>query len=282
MLDELENIREGEAADTASPKRPCRRPKLPNRIAKDSSRKDPQLDILSDGAERLYWRLILAADDFGRFEADPRIVKADCFPLKIDSLRTATVEKWLDEIEKAGLVKFYSVLNRGYGQFITFDPPRAAKSKFPAPNDAEITSTENKGDSICKQMIADAPVFDVRIRSSYSDAKFDNTSPPPEEVWPSAAALLKLYNEKTPDELPAAETLSPSRVKKSNEALKIFPKQEYWEEVFGQFHRSRFLRGLAKNGNGHENFRADYDWLLSKGKDGVENFVKIREGKYRD
>jgi len=175
MLDELENIREGEAADTASPKRPCRRPKLPNRIAKDSSRKDPQLDILSDGAERLYWRLILAADDFGRFEADPRIVKADCFPLKIDSLRTATVEKWLDEIEKAGLVKFYSVLNRGYGQFITFDPPRAAKSKFPAPNDAEVTTIENKGDSICKQMIADAPVFDVRIRSSssYSDTKSD-------------------------------------------------------------------------------------------------------------
>lgn len=189
MQDKSETIREaGGACNT------LRRPaftggRLPNRIAKDSSRKDPQLDILSDGAERLYWRLILAADDFGRFEADPRIVKADCFPLKVDSLKTATVEKWLDEIEKAGLVQLYSVLNRGYGQFVTFDPPRAAKSKFPAPNDAEESPIENKGDSICKQVKADAPVFDVR--SSYSEVRSANASISPHVFEPEDEWLRK-------------------------------------------------------------------------------------------
>ena len=44
---------------------------------------------------------------------------------------------------------------------------------------------------------------------------------------------------------------------------------------------SRLLLGLAPS-PGHENFRGDLDWLLTRGKDGSENAVKTAEGKYRD
>ena len=51
--------------------------------------------------------------------------------------------------------------------------------------------------------------------------------------------------------------------------------------MFVRIHRSRFLRGLVKR-PGHEGFVADLDWLLSKGKDGVENAVKTHDGRYQD
>jgi hypothetical protein len=106
---------------------------------------------------------------------------------------------------------------------------------------------------------------------------------PVQGPWPSVAALEELYNEKTPDECSAVHypehPLSSERIKKAKRFLTEFPEQVYWEEVFAGIHRSPFLRGLRSN-IGHGHFRADFDWLLSKGKDGSENFVKVHDGRY--
>ncbi len=99
--------------------------------------------------------------------------------------------------------------------------------------------------------------------------------------WPSPAALVGLYNDLTPDEILAVTTLSPARRAKARAYLREFPKEAWWREVFAQMHRSRFLRGLVKR-PGHESFVADFDWLLTKGKDGSENVVKVHDGKYQD
>ena len=99
--------------------------------------------------------------------------------------------------------------------------------------------------------------------------------------WPSPVALIALYNEESADELPAVEEMSPARVEKANKYLKMFPPLEFWREVFAETKRSMFLRGL-KMSPGHEKFRGGFDWLLSKGKDGTENCVKVKEGKYRE
>jgi len=102
-------------------------------------------------------------------------------------------------------------------------------------------------------------------------------------VWPSAQELAKLYNDRAPDECPAVTTdpLSPGRVKKAKAYLSAFPKREFWEQVFDQISASQFLRGLRPS-NGHAHFVADFDWLLSKGKDGTENCMKVYDGKYHD
>ena len=97
----------------------------------------------------------------------------------------------------------------------------------------------------------------------------------------SVDKLVELYNSQTPNECPAVTTISPARKDKARKYLHIFPKREFWDDVFGEIHRSAFLRGL-KNSNGHEGFIASFDWLLTKGKDGTENAVKVAEGKYRD
>ena len=61
----------------------------------------------------------------------------------------------------------------------------------------------------------------------------------------------------------------------------MFPDQVFWTETFRETKRSGLLRGLRPT-PGHPNFMSTFDWLLTKGKDGTENCVKVYEGRYRD
>jgi hypothetical protein len=92
--------------------------------------------------------------------------------------------------------------------------------------------------------------------------------------------LIDLFNKLTPTQTPAVLTRSPERLRKARASLQRFPSEEFWRETFAMFHRSEFLRGLTKPTNGHTSFVADFDWLLSRGKDGTENVVKVHDGRY--
>jgi hypothetical protein len=105
----------------------------------------------------------------------------------------------------------------------------------------------------------------------------DKTSP--QRLTPTV--LMAWYNEHTPETLPKVQTLSPARRTKAEEYLRMFPDAEFWRTVFAEIGRSAFLQGL-KPSAGHDSFKANFDWLLSKGKDKTENCVKVAEGQYRD
>jgi hypothetical protein len=103
--------------------------------------------------------------------------------------------------------------------------------------------------------------------------------PPTPAPWPSAEALVELWNERAPAECPRVKALSEARCKKAVRALRQFPERAMWESALTELRRSRFLRGLAPS-NGHPNWKATFDWLLGSGKDGVENLLKLLEGNY--
>jgi hypothetical protein len=128
------------------------------------------------------------------------------------------------------------------------------------------------------------PIASIASISSISSLNLKRGSAEGEASgWPSPEKLVALYNEKTPDECPAVNTLTPARRQKAKRYLATFPKEQFWIEVFVRVHQSKFLRGLARsNGNGHGGFRFDFDWMLTKGKDGSENVIKVHEGKYAD
>src|SRR5437879_4265860 len=85
-------------------KSPTRRgeTRLPRRYAKESALTSPNLAQLSAGAERLFWRSMVKADDYGRFDADPEIVRGGCLPKVPCSLEE--VAGWLQEMAKARLI----------------------------------------------------------------------------------------------------------------------------------------------------------------------------------
>ena len=123
-----------------------------------------------------------------------------------------------------------------------------------------------------------------------SDSEKETASPPfpppggaeGEAVWGRPEDLVALYNTEAPDNVSAVEELSPKRREKARRALRQYPREAWWREVFAEYRRSRFLSGRTKPRDGHENFRPDFDWLLSNGRNGVENYIKVHDGMYRD
>ena len=111
----------------------------------------------------MFYRLTTVADDFGRFPADPRILLAECFPLRVDRIKSSAVQKWYGEMERSGLVVTYEAGGRLLGYFPTWikyqGAPRATASRYPTPPEPENAVVENKGDSGCVQVRADVPVL---------------------------------------------------------------------------------------------------------------------------
>ncbi|HEY3117076.1 MAG TPA: hypothetical protein VGK54_10060 [Chloroflexota bacterium] len=103
----------------------------------------------------------------------------------------------------------------------------------------------------------------------------------PEAVWGTPAALAALYNRSIPPGHPQVVRLAIGRLAKLTLALTQFPTREFWVGIFAEISQSSLLRG-ERPSPGHESFRADLDWLCSRGKDGIENALKVSEGKYRD
>lgn len=107
---------------------------MPNRWIRESCRTSKNLAKLSDRAERLFWRLTTCADDYGRFIADSEVVRSQCFPYRSQYL-LSFVKTDLHELIKNHLVTLYTVKDRMYGQFCTWEAhqgnPRAKYSKYP-------------------------------------------------------------------------------------------------------------------------------------------------------
>src|SRR5688572_27210201 len=98
-----------------------KRNRMPNRILQETICDSERLDSVSAEAERLYCRLLVKADDMGRFEATPLAVGAACFPRMFQESKqkkiTANlkaVDSWLNELAGAKLVFFYTHQARKY------------------------------------------------------------------------------------------------------------------------------------------------------------------------
>jgi len=94
--------------------------------------------------QSLYVRLLTLVDDFGRYDANERILKSHAFPLSDDVTLDAIV-KSCNQLSANGLVEFYECDGKKYLQLTRWqERVRAKVSKFPPNADT------------CEQMTADA------------------------------------------------------------------------------------------------------------------------------
>lgn len=108
---------------------------MPTRYLKPGIRDSERMEALSElpDAECLFYRLLVTVDDFGRFDARPLVIKANCFPLRLRA-NADNCMQWLKSLESVGLIQLYVVDNKEYLQIARWDnKPRAEKSKFPDP-----------------------------------------------------------------------------------------------------------------------------------------------------
>lgn len=107
---------------------------MPDRVIRESALTSETLAKFSAQAERLFWRLTVVADDSGRFDASPLVVKGRCFPLLIDKIKTGDIAKWLHELSDC--IIFYTVNGKAYGAFrnwAKYQRVYGNKPKFPEP-----------------------------------------------------------------------------------------------------------------------------------------------------
>lgn len=121
---------------------------MPNRILKESICTSDSIDHLSLYEESFFYRLVVNADDFGRYDARPAILRARLFPLKRYS--DEDMLAGLHALEKAGIIALYTVEGKPYLYFTQWKKHqtiRNAKSKYPEPPARD----EAAGSAVCAQ-----------------------------------------------------------------------------------------------------------------------------------
>ncbi len=111
---------------------------MPNRLLKEGIVDSDRIDRLTPEAEVFYYRLLVVADDLGRMDARPAILRARCFPLK-ESLSAEKISKWLEAIWEAGLIGRYDDCGKPYIQILEWEQRVRSNGKYPTPDDGQLS-----------------------------------------------------------------------------------------------------------------------------------------------
>lgn len=234
---------------------------MPNRIVREGILTSERVNSLSPNAELFYRRLMSVVDDFGRFTANPTLLRASCYPLKLDSVKEDSISKHLAECVGARLIVLFTVADKAYLEMQDFrQQVRAKESKYPSP-DSGVRST----------CVADAQqkISDAHLDG---DGDGDDKSVGATGVPPAAPRrqqpipvqeVVDAYNA-TLTRLAKVRNITPKR-KRAIEALwrnsPLAGDLGLFRQYFEECEADPFLSGEGPYRNGHENWRPDFDYL---------------------
>lgn len=158
---------------------------MPNRILKDSIRTSDTIDSLSWFQEVFFYRLIVSCDDYGRFDARPKIIKGALFPLK--DVTENQITDALNKLSSVGMVKTYMVNSRPYLQITTWarhQQIRSQHAKYPGPDEADDDQTalasNKQADDINGYQMISGDIRFTRIRNPIQSESESN----PKDILP--------------------------------------------------------------------------------------------------
>ena len=112
---------------------------MPNRVIKESIWASEKISSLSDFEFRVWVALITLADDAGRGDARPAIIKGRAFPLR-DGVTNKNVESAVRKLASSSCITLYTVGGRCYYCFPTWNKHqriRDCKPKYPGPEESD-------------------------------------------------------------------------------------------------------------------------------------------------
>ena len=110
---------------------------MPSRILKDSILTDKAFNSLTLTEESIYHRLLVSADDYGVFYADPILLLRILYPRKTDVTEEA-IREGLDHMEEAGIITRYTAEGEDYLKICSWENNqrlRNSRHKFPVPEE---------------------------------------------------------------------------------------------------------------------------------------------------
>lgn len=117
---------------------------MPNRVIWEKRLTSRNFNLLSDGAEVCFTRILSRVDDHGRCEVDPQVLKGLCYPLK-DKLKPKKIASHLAELVSTLMICLWIEDGRLYGVFRKWEEnnphycvtlegkPTRHRAKCPAP-----------------------------------------------------------------------------------------------------------------------------------------------------
>jgi len=181
---------------------------MPNRYIREGLIDSDSVNALSDQAFNFYVRLLLKADDFGRFDGREIVLKSSLYPLKPEK-RVSDISRWLAECEKSGLIVLYAVDGKKYIEILNFNQQiRIKHSKYPA------YQPQNKG-----KMLSRCSADDKHMLTSITYNRRHITR---DAIASSAGAREERQKIHVPETL-----------KNSHDFLKVWDKWlEHWQEKY--------------------------------------------------
>lgn len=212
---------------------------MPSRVIRGEILASRSLGRVSRDADAFFWRLLIAADDYGRLDGRLGVLRAICYPSR-DEVCTGEIERWLEELSTCdpggtGPVQLYEVDGERFIQLRNWEKHRsnsnrAKTSRFPDPR-------ENPGES---RNLPDLPEIPARLTSD----------------------VLRVTSEETTTSAPlrsASRSAKKARAPKpSAEAIGIFCEEFKSARGEGPFVPDRDKRelGAALSSLGAERYRA--------------------------
>jgi hypothetical protein len=134
---------------------------MPNRYLRASYIDSKRINELSPEGERMFVRLLVHVDDFGRCEADPDLLLGKLFARQLGRVSIKDVQSWINELNDKNLVTLYVVGGENlYLQMNKWERGRALTSKHPSPESAEkYPGDEHKGKRNKQVLLADFELF---------------------------------------------------------------------------------------------------------------------------
>lgn len=160
---------------------------MPNRIIKETICTNEKIAALTDFEFRLWVGLITQADDAGRGDARPAIIKGHVFPLR-DQVTVKAISAGLHALATVRLVSLYTVGGKpiywlpGWSEHQRI---RDCKPKYPAPEEADDISPQSA--ATCSSSPQTAADGGSRGRESESNPN-PNPNPNPKESAPARHA----------------------------------------------------------------------------------------------
>lgn len=119
---------------------------MATRILRDGILSSERVNGLSLEGELFFRRLMSVVDDYGRYPALPALLRAGCFPLRLDAVTEADVLGWLGECEALGLLSLYAVGAKRFLEVCNFGQRMQSAARYPGRNGV----TEKKPERVPK------------------------------------------------------------------------------------------------------------------------------------
>lgn len=103
---------------------------MPNRWIKEAYCSSERIEAVSPAARDCWVRILVNADDHGRFDGRAQIVASRCYPLNPNAIKC---EQLMAELAKSDLIRFYEHENRRYLIVTRWYERARSASKYPQP-----------------------------------------------------------------------------------------------------------------------------------------------------